>query len=49
MNLSNQMPLQALEVAQSTWLPLRQEFLQDWQNWSCKNMPMAIATKWNKT
>src|SRR5690554_1834028 len=49
MNLSNQMPLQALEVAQSTWLPLRQEFLQDWQKLVMqKNMPLAIATKWNK-
>ena len=49
MNLSNQMPLQAVEVAQSSWLPLRQEFMEDWKNWSFKNMPMAIATKWNKS
>jgi len=50
MNLSNQMPLQALEVAQSAWLPLRQEFLQDWQKLVMqKNMPLAIATKWNKS
>ena len=50
MNLSNQMPLQALEVAQSAWLPLRQEFLQDWQKLVIqKNMPLAIATKWNKS
>ncbi|MGQ8588286.1 hypothetical protein, partial [Klebsiella pneumoniae] len=47
---SNQMPLQALEVAQSAWLPLRQEFLQDWQKLvTQKNMPLAIATKWNKS
>ena len=31
MNLSNQMPLQAIEVAQSSWLPLRQEFMEDWK------------------
>jgi len=49
MNLSNQMPLQAVEVAQSPWLPLRQEFIEDWKKLAIqKNMPMAIATKWNK-
>ncbi|TSH77135.1 DNA polymerase III subunit delta' [Acinetobacter sp. RF15A] len=50
MSLSNQMPLQAVEVAQSSWLPLRQEFLADWSKLvTQKNMPMAIATKWNKS
>ncbi|MBO3659909.1 DNA polymerase III subunit delta' [Acinetobacter variabilis] len=50
MNLSNQMPLQAVEVAQSSWLPLRQEFMEDWKKLAIqKNMPMAIATKWNKS
>ncbi|WP_312208911.1 DNA polymerase III subunit delta' C-terminal domain-containing protein [Acinetobacter variabilis] len=50
MNLSNQMPLQAIEVAQSSWLPLRQEFMEDWKKLVIqKNMPMAIATKWNKS
>ncbi|WP_312157111.1 DNA polymerase III subunit delta' [Acinetobacter variabilis] len=50
MNLSNQMPLQAVEVAQSSWLPLRQEFMEDWKKLVIqKNMPMAIATKWNKS
>ena len=50
MNLSNQMPLQAVEVAQSSWLPLRQEFIEDWKKLAIqKNMPMAIATKWNKS
>lgn len=34
MNLANQMPLQAIEVAQSAWMPMRQDFLQDWKNWS---------------
>jgi DNA polymerase-3 subunit delta' len=49
MHLSNQMPLQAVEVAQSAWLPLRQEFLSDWIKLvTQKNMPIAIATKWNK-
>lgn len=50
MNLSNQMPLQAIEVAQSSWLPLRQEFMEDWKKLVIqKNMPMAISTKWNKS
>lgn len=50
MNLSNQMPLQAIEVAQSSWLPLRQEFMEDWKKLVIqKNMLMAIATKWNKS
>ena len=50
MNLSNQMPLQAIEVAQSSWLPLRQDFMEDWKKLVIqKNMPMAIATKWNKS
>ncbi|WP_180053393.1 DNA polymerase III subunit delta' C-terminal domain-containing protein [Acinetobacter sp. YH12236] len=50
MNLSNQMPLQAIEVAQSSWLPLRQEFMEDWKKLVIqKNMPIAIATQWNKS
>ena len=49
LNLSNGMPLQALELAQSDWLNLRQDFLNDWQKLvTDKNMPMAIATKWQK-
>jgi DNA polymerase-3 subunit delta' len=49
MNLSNQMPLRAVELAQSEWLNLRQDFVSDWQKLiKQKNMPMAIATKWNK-
>ncbi|RKG33050.1 DNA polymerase III subunit delta' [Acinetobacter tianfuensis] len=49
MNLSNQMPLRAVELAQSEWLNLRQDFINDWQKLiKQKNMPMAIATKWNK-
>ncbi len=49
MNLSNQMPLQAIELARSEWINLRQDFVNDWQKLvKQKNMPMAIATKWNK-
>ena len=49
LNLSNDMPLQALELAQSDWLNLRQDFLNDWQKLvTDKNMPIAIATKWQK-
>ena len=49
LNLSNDMPLQALELAQSEWLNLRQDFLNDWLKLVIdKNMPMAIATKWQK-
>ncbi|OTG65248.1 DNA polymerase III subunit delta' [Acinetobacter silvestris] len=49
MSLSNQMPLQALELAQSAWLKLRADFVQDWQKLVIqKNMPMQLASKWNK-
>ncbi|MGE8541312.1 DNA polymerase III subunit delta' [Acinetobacter sp. ANC 3813] len=49
MNLSNHMPLQAVELAQKEWLNLRQDFINDWLKLvKQKNMPMAIATKWNK-
>ena len=49
MNLSNQMPLQAIVLAESEWLPQRAAFLNDWQKLVVdKNMPMGIATKWNK-
>ena len=49
LNLSNQMPLQAMQLAQAEWLNKRQEFLNDWQKLvTQKNMPIAIATKWNK-
>ena len=49
MNLSNQMPLQALQLAQAEWLEQRTDFLKDWYKLvTQKNMPMAIATKWNK-
>ncbi len=49
MNLSNQMPLAAVELAKSAWLNRRAEFVQDWQKLVMqKNMPMQYATKWNK-
>lgn len=49
MNLSNHMPLQAITLSESEWIPQRAEFLKDWQKLVMdKNMPMAIATKWNK-
>ncbi len=49
LNLSNQMPLLALELINSAWLPRRQEFARDWQKLVHeKSMPMQYATKWNK-
>ena len=43
------MPLQAITLSESEWIPQRAEFLKDWQKLVVdKNMPMAIATKWNK-
>jgi DNA polymerase-3 subunit delta' len=43
------MPLQAMQLAEAEWPNKRQEFLNDWQKLvTQKNMPMAIATKWNK-
>lgn len=49
MALSNDMPLQAVELAQSDWFKRRADFLVDWQKLVVqKNMPMQIASKWNK-
>ena len=49
MALSNDMPLQAVELAQSEWFKRRADFLVDWQKLVVqKNMPMQIASKWNK-
>ena len=49
MSLSNQMPLQALNLAKMDWIKRRAEFLQDWQKLVIhKSMPMQYATKWNK-
>lgn len=50
LNLSNSMPLQAIQLAEMEWLNKRQDFLSDWQKLVVeKNMPMTIATKWNKS
>lgn len=49
MNLSNQMPLQAMSLAEKDWLNRRAEFFQDWKKLVMqKSMPMQFATKWNK-
>ena len=49
LNLSAQMPLQALSLADSTWLNHRQAFVQDWLKLvTNKSMPMQYATKWHK-
>lgn len=49
MNLSNQMPLQAMQLAEKDWLNRRAEFVHDWQKLvTQKSMPMQFATKWNK-
>lgn len=49
MGLSNDMPLQAIDVAKSEWFKRRADFLQDWQKLVLqKSMPLQLATKWNK-
>lgn len=49
MNLSNQMPLLALQLAKKDWVAKRGLFMQDWLKLVIqKNMPLAIASKWNK-
>lgn len=49
MALSNDMPLQAIELAQSEWFKRRRDFLQDWQKLVMqKSMPMHYATLWSK-
>lgn len=49
MGLSNDMPLQAIELAASEWFKRRADFLQDWQKLVIqKSMPLQLANKWNK-
>ncbi len=49
MNLSNNMPLQAIAIAGLDWINRRGEFLHDWQKLvSQKSMPLQFATKWGK-
>lgn len=47
--LANQMPLRAIELAQSEWIQQRQDFIQDWQKLvQQKNQPMTLSSKWTK-
>jgi len=49
MNLSNQMPLQAIELSSLEWINRRVDFLQDWQKLVVqKNTPLQFASKWSK-
>jgi DNA polymerase III subunit delta' len=49
MNLSNEMPLEAVKLVESDWLKRRAEFVSDWSKLVMqKNMPLQYATKWNK-
>ena len=49
MALSNDMPLQSVQLSQSEWFKRRQEFLSDWQKVAVqKSMPMQHATRWHK-
>ena len=49
MNLSNQMPLLAIELSEKEWVKKRHDFLQDWQRLVLqKNAPLSIASKWSK-
>jgi DNA polymerase III subunit delta' len=49
MNLSNEMPLEAIKLFESEWFKRREEFLKDWQKLATqKSMPMQYSTKWNK-
>ncbi len=49
LGLSNDMPLQAIEIAQSDWFAKRQVFLNDWLKIVAqKNMPLFFSGKWQK-
>ena len=49
LNLANDMPLTAIEIAQSDWLQKRALFLNDWLKLVTeKNMPLYYANKWSK-
>ncbi|MCF8998108.1 DNA polymerase III subunit delta' [Acinetobacter nectaris] len=49
LNLSNDMPLQALHLKDETWVMKRQLFLDDWTALvETKNMLMKYSTKWSK-
>jgi len=49
LGLSNDMPLQAIEIANSDWFAKRQTFLNDWfKIVAQKNMPLFFSGKWQK-
>ena len=49
LGLSNDMPLQAIEIAKSYWFAKRQIFLNDWLKIVAqKNMPLFFSGKWQK-
>lgn len=49
LGLSNDMPLQAIEIAKSDWFAKRQTFLNDWLKIVAqKNMPLFFSAKWQK-
>lgn len=49
LNLANQMPLKAIDLVNRAWFIQRQAFVSDWLKLVVeKNMPMMLATKWNK-
>ncbi|WP_336166259.1 DNA polymerase III subunit delta' [Acinetobacter sp. 161(2023)] len=49
LGLSNDMPLQAIEIAKSDWFAKRQTFLNDWLKIVAqKNMPLFFSGKWQK-
>lgn len=49
LGLSNDMPLQSIEIAQSDWFAKRQVFLNDWLKIVAqKNMPLFFSGKWQK-
>ncbi|UGQ28328.1 DNA polymerase III subunit delta' [Acinetobacter calcoaceticus] len=49
LGLSNDMPLQAIEIAKSDWFAKRQIFLNDWLKIvTQKNMPLFFSGKWQK-
>ncbi|MGN2483343.1 DNA polymerase III subunit delta' [Acinetobacter calcoaceticus] len=49
LGLSNDMPLQAIEIAKSDWFAKRQVFLNDWLKIVAqKNMPLFFSGKWQK-
>ncbi|WP_151826719.1 DNA polymerase III subunit delta' [Acinetobacter oleivorans] len=49
LGLSNDMPLQAIEIAKSDWFTKRQILLNDWLKIVAqKNMPLFFSGKWQK-